>query len=291
MNKFKTRIEKVALKKYVKDASNKLADSDFKHNRVANPNEISEKRQKQVKEFMKGQLDKAYAYEKKKKERDAYKAAQKAKGNGVESHTPPGDPPSIKGEGDEAVKAEAESDDDMGMSEDESENKGTSPTEFLRNGEETPNLKRKRGDAGTPDDISPKEEDEDDSPSSPKKMKAPPPPPPPPPPPRPEGMELDDAAVHEADVNDASMMEYSGMTDELTPKEIGNSFREEGSPKAEDAYAYAPVKIENGSIESHPSPMQLATPSTNGSYPYDTDKKMESVKGEAVSQVDVGSGS
>lgn len=256
MNKYKSKLPREDLKKFAKEISKKLVESDYKHNRVGDPTKINEKIERGVKKFAKEFFDKCVKRHAEHEKKKADKRAQAAKTNGEASHTPPGEPEPVKEDDDEDIKLEL--DEDMGDLDDADE-------------EATPSdLKRKReldalmtGDAGLKDE---------DSPSSPKKLKsAEPPPPPPPPPPPAEGMDLDNG-----DHVDDATIEQSAIED---------SFTQEAQDAVNGASPAFAAKLENGESQSQPSPKQLATPSTNGSYPYDASKKVDgsnltSVRGE-----------
>ncbi|KAL1853832.1 histone methyltransferase set2 [Paecilomyces lecythidis] len=202
MDKFKHKLPKEDLKRYAKDVAKKLVNSDFKNNRVEDPNKISEKQQKQVKKFCKEYFDKAVVkhreYEKKRGEKKAKEAQEKGK-------TPTGD--EAKAERDSAAaKEDASDDEDFRMSDNEGDDNGSAspngrshdrdpkqegesqistppappppPGEPEDEGEtEATSLKRKR-DGNYDDD---KAGDGEYSPIKRQRSQTPPPPPPPPP--------------------------------------------------------------------------------------------------------------
>lgn len=260
MNKYKHKLPRDELKKHAKELSKKLVESDYKHNRVGNPTKVNEKTERGVKKYAKEFFDKCVARH---REHEKKKAAKKAstQPNADGSHTPPGEPGSALKEEDDDEDIKLDDDEDMeGLGDDED----ATPSD----------LKRKR------ESIEPTSKQDDDSPSSPKKIKSEldlPPPPPPPPPPVPEGMELDDAPLDDAAI-EQSAMEDSFVAEAV---EAVNGAADNTIAKQEDP---VPVKMENGDVNGQPSPMQLATPSTNGSYPYDQEKKLEQMNAERIKQ-------
>ncbi|KAJ9264048.1 hypothetical protein DTO195F2_2575 [Paecilomyces variotii] len=187
MDKFKHKLPKEELKRYAKELAKKLVNSDFKNNRVEDPNQISEKKQKQVKKFCKEYFDKAVVkhreYEKKRAERKAKEAQEKGE-------TPTGS--ETKAEADSAAAKEDGSDDeDFKMSDNEGDDPkreggsqiSTPPAPPPPPGDpedeaeqEAGSLKRKRD--GNHDD---KAGDGEHSPIKRPRSQTPPPPPPPPP--------------------------------------------------------------------------------------------------------------
>lgn len=207
MDKFKHKLPKEELKRYAKEVSRskqtkrhqeltltsalqlakKLVNSDFKHNRVEDPNQISEKKQKQVKKFCKEYFDKAVVkhreYEKKRAERKAKEAQEKGE-------TPTGS--ETKAEADSAAaKVDGSDDEDFKMSDNEGDDPkpeggsqiSTPPAPPPPPGDpedeaeqEGGSLKRKRD--GNHDD---KTGDGEHSPIKRPRSQTPPPPPPPPP--------------------------------------------------------------------------------------------------------------
>ncbi|GAD97928.1 SET and WW domain protein [Paecilomyces variotii No. 5] len=201
MDKFKHKLPKEDLKRYAKDVAKKLVNSDFKNNRVEDPNKISEKQQKQVKKFCKEYFDKAVVkhrqYEKKRSERKAQEGREKGE-------TPTDGEP--KAEVDSAAKEGGSDDEDFKMSDNEGDDNGsaspngrpcdkdpkqeggsqisTPPAPPPPPGEpededetEATSLKRKRD--GNHDDD--KAGDGEYSPIKRQRSQTPPPPPPPPP--------------------------------------------------------------------------------------------------------------
>ncbi|MBE7179994.1 MAG: hypothetical protein INR71_02105 [Terriglobus roseus] len=275
MNKYKHKLPREDLKKFAKEISKKLVDSDYKHHRVGDPTKVSEKTERGVKKFAKDFFDKCVSRHREHEKRKAEKKAREAKLNGDVSHTPPGEP--------EAAIKNDDDDEDIKLEVDE-EMDGIDDAD-----DATPSdLKRKRESVSlTPNDVPLKDED---SPSSPKKLKPDEPPPPPPPPPVPEGMDLDDAPPDD----DAAMMERSAMEDSFVAEavEAVNGAAQDSTPNLEDdaGFAALPVKLESGDMNGQPSPKQLATPSTNGSYQYDQEKKIEMAKAERLKQEAVAGG-
>ncbi|KAF2454529.1 hypothetical protein BDY21DRAFT_291302, partial [Lineolata rhizophorae] len=76
MDKFKTKLPRDDLKRFAKEVSKKLVNSDFKNGRVEDPTKISTKQEKQVKKFVKEYFEKAVA---KKREHDRLRAEKEAK--------------------------------------------------------------------------------------------------------------------------------------------------------------------------------------------------------------------
>ncbi|KUL88110.1 hypothetical protein ZTR_04036 [Talaromyces verruculosus] len=76
VDKFKKKLPKEDLKRYAKEVATKLVDSDFKHGRVEDILQISEKQQQKIKKYCKEYFEKAVvkhkAHEKKKAERNGH---------------------------------------------------------------------------------------------------------------------------------------------------------------------------------------------------------------------------
>lgn len=190
MNKFKSKIPRDDLKRFAKEISKKLADSDFKGGRVEDPTKISEKQQHKVKKYCKDFFEKAaYKHNKHEKEKAANKAksATGTKANGAHASVKISIATSptqrLDASPDMEVTEHAETDEeDVRMSEvepDEDE-KATpdSPTLPVHNNDV---LKRKRPAS---EDHEDKVEDElTKSPLKKLNLDSPTPPPPPPPPP------------------------------------------------------------------------------------------------------------
>ncbi|KAI9677517.1 MAG: histone methyltransferase set2 [Caeruleum heppii] len=183
MDKFKSKLPKDDLKRFAKEVSKKLVNSDFKHNRVEDPTRISSRQEKQVKKYVKEYFDKAVA---KKRAHEKKKAEKSSQQNGiVESPSLP--TAAVPG------NASPGSDDDqaMAMSDVEPDDEDVvvpslrSPEIDESNGDV---LKRKR-DAEGHDGADP--EGFDGTPSKRARSASPPIPPPPPPPP-PAGSPLED---------------------------------------------------------------------------------------------------
>jgi [histone H3]-lysine36 N-trimethyltransferase len=196
MDKFRNKLPKEDLKKFAKEIGKKLVASDFKHNRVEDPTQITTKQEKKVKKYVKDFFDKAVA---KKAAHDKMKADKKhdgaAKVNGIKETS--NDIPSGEAETevDNAVKVDEL--DDMELSDDGEDLGHTVPSVPVTPSLETPSdegLKRKRDDLSDSFDSMPsatsvkriKEEDMEGQPS--------PPPPPPPPPAEDMIMQMDEDA-------------------------------------------------------------------------------------------------
>lgn len=263
MNKYKQKLPRDDLKKFAKEISKKLVESDYKHNRVGDPTKVNDKIERGVKKFAKEFFDKCVKRHVESERKKAEKKAQGPKTNGETSHTPPGEPEIVKKDEDHDEDIKLEADEEMlGLDDDDED---VTPSD----------LKRKRESiAMTPSDVIPKDED---SPTSPKKLKSneAPPPPPPPPPPAPEGMDLDNAEPLEDVTMDQSVVEDS-FTQE--------AMQAVNAAQQDDVNQTASSKFENGDINGQPSPKQLATPSTNGSYPYDASRKLGDIHAENVKQ-------
>jgi len=249
-----------------------------------------------VKKYVKDYFDKAVA---KKREHDKKKAEKKAKEGGA-----PGMPPGLVdiGVNGDAGKTKAESDDEMELSEDEAGDakQEDSPAESpVDAAEGTPDLKRKREDL-TPNGLSPEEDDA----ASPKKFKTETPPPPPPPPPPPADqidnpgftpMEGFDDSFH-SEALDAVNGTYTD-----SPAEDG-MLRTVTSRANESNCGDRSGKSERADLKDTGlrfSPMQLATPPTNGLYEHEKDIKegksglhgFESMNPERLRQLGVDSSS
>ncbi|KAL9125448.1 MAG: hypothetical protein Q9217_005346 [Psora testacea] len=215
MDKFKGMLPKEDLKRFAKEISKKLVNSDFKNNRVEDPTKINSRKEKQVKTYVKDYFDKAA---KKHKEREQRRTERKAK----QANAPE---PSSSEVAAEIKKEEEQSDDDrdVGMSDEEEPEKPkiesvtpVTPMDYILAAD---GLKRKRGDA---DDV--KLENPESTPSKILKSATPPPPPPPPAPanglyPSPntlscDGMGEDDERYNEMRSNEESSVDIqAGNTD------------------------------------------------------------------------------
>ena len=158
----------------------KLVNSDFKHNRVEDPTQISSKQEKLVKKYMKDFFDKAVA---KRRAHEKKKAERKDK-EGATPQLPPQIPDQDDRTGHESDAGQEVdvSDNEMELNDPISSQPASPEGDFL-NGD---TLKRKREGDGR--EASTPLVDEN-SPSKRVKSATPPPPPPPPPPPALEGME------------------------------------------------------------------------------------------------------
>ncbi|KAK8247197.1 hypothetical protein HDK90DRAFT_35533 [Phyllosticta capitalensis] len=239
--KYRNKLPKDDLKRFGKELSDMLVNSDFKKGRVQDPTKIPEKQANSIKKYCKDYCDKAVI---KRKEHDR-KKAQKAKQAGPNqdgSTTPPGEP-GLKQTPDD-LKVEDEgmpdaSDDELG---DANEGSPISQTDS--------NSKRKR-DEDTPNATSP--DDEESSASKKQKMAELAPPPPPPPPPPADGSPIDE----QEDVEGVDGSEEARET----PSDV-KTVNEANAEKNMN------VKVDVGDASEangHPSPMQLATPSTSDS--------------------------
>lgn len=175
MGKFKNKLPKDDLKRFAKEISKKLVNSDYKNNRVEDPTHITSRKEKQVKQHVKEYFDKAAA---KRRDHERKKAEQKEKNAAAAEPIPK--------VADPIAKKEEESDEELGvnLSDDEVEKEKQDPGTPITPLDQTTNgdgLKRKREDPGDPAGI--EAEDEDATPNKRLRSETPPPPPPPPPPP------------------------------------------------------------------------------------------------------------
>jgi len=168
MNKYTKKLPKEDLKKFAKEVSKKLVSSDFKNNRVDDPNKISSKQEKKVKIYVKEYFDKAVEkkaiLEKKKQAKEAaagLSTSQASQTNGI--HAPEQKEPADE---DDLVDLTPDS---PAPEVDPSPSVPTTPFDAA----DSPGLKRKRTGEDTPGDDSETKRIKD----------APSPPPPPPPPP------------------------------------------------------------------------------------------------------------
>ena len=175
MDKFKGKLPKDDLKRFAKEISKKLVNSDFKNERVGDPTKITSRKEKQVKMYVKEYFDKAAA---KHKERELRKAERKAK------QAIPPESSAIAGAAEKKNEEhESDADQDMAILDDEDEKlkvESTTPITPRDYVLAADGLKRKREDV-----EGVKSEDPDSTPSKMLKSETPPPPPPPPPPPAP----------------------------------------------------------------------------------------------------------
>ncbi|MCJ1248282.1 histone methyltransferase set2 [Trapelia coarctata] len=204
VDKYKNKLPREELKRFAKELSKKLVNSDFKNHRVEDPTHISSRQEKQVKKYVKDYFDKAVA---KKKEHDRKKAEKKAKeGGSTESPSNPKVETPVKKE------EESDYDDLMVMSEDEDvrvEPKSETPITPLEQVANGDGLKRKRE---MDDDCNGVKSKCDDATPSKRPRSITPPAPPPPPPPM-EGMPEDNAMMDDsADYEDESSYDSSYLT-------------------------------------------------------------------------------
>ncbi|KAL9100174.1 MAG: hypothetical protein Q9163_004424 [Psora crenata] len=231
MDKFKGKLPKDDLKRFAKEISKKLVNSDFKNNRVEDPTKISSRKEKQVKAYVKEYFDKAA---KKHKEREQRRAERKVKQANAPEFSASAVAAEIKKEEEEEEEEEEESegDQDTPMFEDghddkpkkESTTPGT-PVDPLLTAD---TLKRKREFI---DEV--KREDPESTPSKVLKSETPPPHPPPPPPPPPpaptndfypcptSGLhndeDEDERGHHGTEINPASRMDIQSDNIETAP--------------------------------------------------------------------------
>ncbi|KAJ9666107.1 histone methyltransferase set2 [Coniosporium apollinis] len=256
MNKFKKQLDRDDLKRLAKEITKTIANSDFKHKRVKDPTKITSDQEKKIKKHVKEFFEKAAA---KKKEYDRKKAERKAKEAAAkESSAPPAD---IKVNGDHD-KNKAEEDEKADVSDIELEEEKIEPDSPSEPSPSSSELKRKREESAN--GASP--EDDDAAQSKKLKTETPPPPPPPPPPP---AEEMPDSVDDSGFTNDADVS--GSFTDEALEAVNGASEYklEAGDIRDRDsvpATVFAKQEhLDSSALNGHPSPMQLATPPTNGS--------------------------
>ena len=169
MDKFKGKLPKDDLKRFAKEISKKLVQSDFKNHRVEDPTKINTKKEKQVKEYVRDYFDKA---SKKHKERERRKAEKKDHGGSLSQTSPA----LTAAEVDQEDRA-SEANDDMVLSEEDDNQKrkleSATPMTPADLALTTDALKRKREDINEVDSL--------DASSTPNKLmrsETPPPPPP-----------------------------------------------------------------------------------------------------------------
>ncbi|KAI1430569.1 hypothetical protein GGR50DRAFT_192214 [Xylaria sp. CBS 124048] len=167
MDKFRYKLPKEELKKFAKEVSKKLVNSDYKNNRVDDPTSISEKRERKVKLYVKDFLDRAVEkyqeLEKKKREHVAEeKSSQLLSADG---HPTPMESGASK---DYMVCSLMTDDEEAGATPGSTDLKRKREDDSIESPHETPSETRFLKKA--------KEDNVSDTPS--------PPPPPPPPPPR-----------------------------------------------------------------------------------------------------------
>ncbi|KAI9887678.1 MAG: histone methyltransferase set2 [Watsoniomyces obsoletus] len=80
MSKYKDKLPREDLKRFAKEVGKSLVKSDFKHNRVEDPTQITSKQERQVKAFVKNYFDKAVVkkeqHDRRKEERQAAKMSE-----------------------------------------------------------------------------------------------------------------------------------------------------------------------------------------------------------------------
>ncbi|KAK8169578.1 hypothetical protein IWX90DRAFT_182302 [Phyllosticta citrichinensis] len=256
LHEFKNTLPRDDLKRFGKELSDKLANSDYKNGRVQDPTKIAKKQIAGIKQHCKEFLGKAV---KKRKEREDRKRAQeKAKPTAPEengSTTPLGEPglkqtPEDAKAGDEGMPHV--SDDEFGDANEESPISQTDSHSKRKRDEETPN--------GTSPD--------DDVSSASKKQKiaqlAPPPPPPPPP--------ADGSPVEEQDDVDAFDGADANQGTAADGEATENSTKLLNEASVERNMAVKVDGADASGANGHPSPMQLATPSTSDSCEGNSDR-------------------
>lgn len=203
-----------------------MVESDYKNKRVSDPRKMGDKQTKAAKKYVLDYMNKAVH---KKREHDKKKMARdEEKARDEAAKKPNGTAPPIAVSGSPVVGDNDEEEDmDIEMSDDEEADNTASDIA----------LKRKR-DGETP--ATPLDDDDDATAGAHKRVKTEeesiPPPPPPPPPPAEDDYPVDESA---------------------TPTQ-------EPSPADSEARGYEEAKV--STVNGTRSPVQLATPSTNGSY-------------------------
>ncbi|GME27009.1 Set and WW domain protein [Neofusicoccum parvum] len=248
LNKFSKKLPKEDLKRLGKELSKKIVNSDYKRGRVSDPTRIPEKNIRDVKKHVHETLEKACE---KKKKLERKKAATAG------STTPPGEPGAP---GDRNVKDE---DDEMRDASDDVDTKEESP-------DESPDTSSKRK---REDEVLHSARMEDDKSKRLKSTENDTPPPPPPPPPPADGTTFDQQgdAIDNADMSDAfQQAALDSLEDEMADTPTNSTTAEGMRGKTEfGTQRNRAVKAELGDVSGangHPSPMQLATPSTSDSY-------------------------
>ncbi|KAF2145930.1 uncharacterized protein K452DRAFT_103536 [Aplosporella prunicola CBS 121167] len=216
----------------------------------------------------------------KKKEHEKKRTERKPREGGAEASgttTPPGDP-TIRNE------AKPAADDDMAdISDDEVDNARGSPPSVSPEDQGEGAIKRKR-EPETPNGVSLEGEDS----SSAKKQKTALPPPPPPPPPT-------DGTTFDEDGNAIESSELVGSaagSDSFTQDASEGTSADAQSRNERSVHQNRAVKVSGDEVsgaDGHPSPMQLATPSTTGSYD-GNDKRFEGMNPERLRQLGIANG-
>ncbi|KAF2428105.1 hypothetical protein EJ08DRAFT_331004 [Tothia fuscella] len=253
IDKFKGKLSKDDLKRHAKDITKKMVESDYKNNRVTDPNKLSSKQVKAIKKYVVDFFNKAVKkrreYEKKKREKveAERQAAEKKAGSTTPPTLPPASSSVSKVDDEQDVQL---SDDEGHCSDDEDEG--------------TENGKRKRG-SETP--VTPLDPDGDESASKKAKLDTSPPPPPPPPPAEENDEEMLDSATPTQDIsslNDAAWNVNGGVKQEPSPSDTNEGASRDYIDNGEGILGKT-----NGHDGGSRSPVQLATPSTNGTYEHD----------------------
>jgi hypothetical protein len=220
-----------------------MVESDYKNNRVQDPTRVPSKQVKAIKKYVVDFFNKAVKkrreHDKKKKERADAEETEKKAAEKAGSTTPP----ILPARATEVDKVEDE--EDVQLSDDEMD--GASD-------DDNDNGKRKRA-SETP--ATPLDGEEQSILKKPK-LEAPPPPPPPPPPAEDVDMGESDTPTHDVPlkVESDDWEKQEGVKQEASPADTtGGALKDD----PEDA----------ARANGHPSPVQLATPSTNGTYEHD----------------------
>ncbi|KAF1990591.1 hypothetical protein K402DRAFT_410101 [Aulographum hederae CBS 113979] len=269
-SRYKDKIEREELKRFTKQLCQKIVKGDFQKHRVKDVTQVAEDSLRPMKKLAKGWFESAV---RKSNERKARKSKDATT---AESTTPLGSPMRDTPEDTPAAMDEPYDDESMaGMSSLRSPEMAGLTSLRSPLGLSPPNRKRKRESESM---IAEGPADESDS-SILKKAKtgAPPPPPPPPPPfpPSDENLTFDNEGHAMTDPEMAMAEEAAGTsehpsayrTSAVLDKHYINDAKKNGNGHIVEAEA-------NG----HPSPMQLATPSTNGSYELDKEKDAKKKK-------------
>ncbi|KAI9721554.1 MAG: hypothetical protein M1812_002316 [Candelaria pacifica] len=247
MDKFKSKLPRDDLKRFAKEISKKLVNSDFKNKRVEDPTHISLHQERQVKKYVKDYFDKAVA---KKRVHDKKKADRKVKegatalaaplANGIHNKDEPDS-------GDENM---------MEMSDDETKVTSTpgTPDSEQGNGE---GLKRKRD---SENGIHGAEGMDEDATNSKRFKSESPPPAPPPPPPAPE-ME-DDSRIEEAELGVASAAEDASQLADIQDMHNSTIVSDHGLQRGDGPCAPPPPPLGIG----EPGNKDESSEQTNGHY-------------------------
>ncbi|TPX14296.1 uncharacterized protein E0L32_005492 [Thyridium curvatum] len=166
-DRYRHKLPKEELKRFAKEVNKKLVESDYRHDRVSDPTQVTAKQEKKVKSYVKDFFDKAVKKHQEREGRRAERAVTEGSGAQAADATTTMDLDTPAKEGAE----------DVAMSDDEN---AASPASSDR--------KRKRADENDGEDASPTSLTPSEAPPSVKRLKeddeaAPSPPSPPPPPP------------------------------------------------------------------------------------------------------------